>query len=278
MRGIIHIIITGVAALFLCGVAHGQLFHPSERLNYRVAYRAKLFPNTELATVSVTTEVDTLAGRECYRVTGDGQIMKAFRWFFHLHDRYDIWVDSGSKRTLRFESNLQEGDYTFRSHYLYDWDSLKVHTWAQRRSEPPRTKTMSLSPRSMDPMSLYFNLRSIDPAQLREGEEHDLEMVLEDTIRTLKFRLVGRTVCKVPKRGWFNTLHLKCTIGTSEEFSFTDGSEFSIWITDDRNKFPVMLESPIRVGSIRAYIHSFEGLKYPLECQVERPTKRNKEE
>ena len=267
-------IIIIVAALFLYNVALGQLFHPGEVLNYRVAYRAKLFPNTELATVSVTTKVDTLGGRDVYHVAGDGQIMKAFRWFFNLHDCYDIWVDSLSKRTLRFASNIIEGGYTFRSHYRYDWDSLKVHTWSQRRTHTPQTKTMTLSQRSMDPVSLYFNLRSVDPAQVRIGEEYDLEMVLEDTIRILKYRLIGREVCKVPKRGKFNTLHLICTLGTSQEYSFTDGSEFSVWITDDRNRFPVLIESPISVGSIRAYIHSFEGLKYPLECKVEKPTKR----
>ena len=267
-------IIIIAAALFLCNVAIGQLFHPGEVLNYRVAYRAKLFPNTELATVSVVTKVDTLGGREVYHVAGDGQIMKSFRWFFHLHDCYDIWVDSLSKRTLRFASNIVEGGYTFRSHYRYDWDSLKVHTWSQRRTHTPQTRTMTLTEQSMDPVSLYFNLRSVDPDQLNPGEEYELEMVLEDTIRTLKYRLIGREVCKVPKRGKFNTLHLICTLGTSQEYSFTDGSEFSIWITDDRNKFPVMIESPISVGSIRAYIHSFEGLKYPLECKVEKPTKR----
>ena len=262
-----------VAVLFLCGTAHGQLFHAGEKLHYRVAYRAKLFPNTELATVDVTTEADTLAGRPVYRVSGDGKIMKAFRWFFNLHDRYDIWVDTLSKRTLRFESNIVEGGYTFQSHYRYDWESMKVHTWAQRRQEPPQTKTMDLTLRSMDPVSLYFNLRSIDAETLKEGERHDLEMVLEDTIRVLTFRLIGREECKVPKRGKFRTLHLACTLGTSQGYSFTDGSEFSIWITDDRNKFPVMLESPISVGSIRAYINSVEGLKYPLECKVEKEKK-----
>ena len=199
---------------------------------------------------------------------GLGKIMPEYRWFFNLEDRYDILVDTLTKRTARFESNIREGDYTFRSHYRYDWDSLKVHTWAQSRQNAPRTKSMQLTARSMDPVSLYFNLRSIDASTLKEGEQHNLEMVLEDTIRVLKFRLLGREVCRVPQKGRFRTIKLACTLGTSEGFSFTDGSECFIWITDDKNKFPLLLESPIRIGSIRAYISDFKGLKYPLDSKI----------
>ena len=119
-----------------------------------------------------------------------------------------------------------------------------------------------------DAVSLYFNLRSIDAAKIEQGETYNLEMVIEDTVKVLKYRLIGREVCRVPQMGKFRTIKLACTLGTSEGFSFTDGSEFFIWITDDRNKFPVLLESPIIVGSIRAYISDFKGLKYPLDSKI----------
>ena len=264
MKRLLTILILLAATLPLSA----QLYNPGERLDYRVAYKAMLVPNTEMATVTVQTTLDTLHGKPVYRVMGLGKIMPEYRWFFNLEDRYDIFVDTLSLRTKRFESNIHEGDYTFRSHYDYDWDSMRVHTWAQSRQRTPRTKSMALTERSMDPVSLYFNLRSIDASTLKQGETHNLEMVLEDTIRVLKFRLLGREICRVPQKGKFRTIKLACTLGTSEGFSFTDGSEFFIWITDDKNKFPLLLESPIRIGSIRAYISDFKGLKYPLDSKV----------
>ena len=51
--------------------------------------------------------------------------------------------------------------------------------------------------------------------------------------------------------------------------SFEDGTEFYIWISDDRNKIPIFFESPIRVGSVRAYISGFDGLRFPLESLEE---------
>ena len=261
-------IVTVIISLFTTLTLSAQVYHAGEQLDYRVAYKAKLVPNTEMATVTVRTSLDTLEGKSVYRVMGLGKIMPEYRWFFNLEDRYDILVDTLTKRTKRFESNIREGDYTFRSHYKYDWDSLKVHTWAQSRQRTPVSRTMNLTERSMDPVSLYFNMRSIDASTLKEGEVYNLEMVLEDTIKVLKYRLLGREVCRVPQKGKFRTIKLACTLGTSEGFSFTDGSEFFIWITDDKNKFPLLLESPIRIGSIRAYISDFKGLKYPLDSKV----------
>ena len=245
-----------------------QRYHAGERLHYRVGYRAKLVPNTEMATVVIETSLDTLDGRTVYRVFGQGRIMPSYRWFFNIDDRYNIWVDTLTKRTLRFESDLYEGGYTFRSNYRYDWDSMRVHTWWRSRENEPQRAAIPLTPQSMDAVSLYFNLRSADLDSFREGEVRELEMVLESKIRRLQYRFIGREERKVPKSGRFRTLKFACTIGTAESFSFTDGSEFFIWITDDDNKIPVMLESPIRVGSVRAYISACEGLKYPLASKI----------
>ncbi len=266
-----HRILTVLTALVALS-ASAQLYHDGERLHYAVAYRAQLMPNTEMATVLVRTDADSLDGRRVHHVTGRGVIMPSYRWFFNIDDRYDIWVDPASRRTLRFSSDLHEGSYTFRSSYRYDWDSMRVHTTAQssRRPNKIREKTMALTPHSMDAVSLYFNLRSVDLDSFREGEVRELQMVLEDTIRVLKYRFIAREVRKIPQKGRFRTLKFACTLGSSEEFSFTDGSEFFIWISDDENKIPVFLESPIRVGSVRAYLTGWSGLKHPLTSYIKR--------
>ena len=257
------------AVLVVVGAtASAQRYFVGEELHYRAAYRAMLIPNTEVGEVVVATSLDTLAGKEVYRVYGNGRTLPFFRWFFDMNDTYNIWVDKATLRTQRFESDIKEDDYTFRSRYDYDWKARRVHTWSQRRQDTPREKSMTLTDASMDAVSLYFNLRSVDLASFRENEKRTLDMVLEDTIRHLRYRFIAREELKVPKMGKFDTMKFACTIGSSEEFSFTDGTEFMIWITNDENKIPVMLASPVRVGEIRAYIRRYEGLKHPLTSKL----------
>ena len=266
----IHSIIGLIFAVVVTTTASAQLFQDGEVLYYRAAYRAKLIPNTEVGEVTVSTMLDTLNGKGVYRVVGNGRTLPFFRWFFNMNDTYTIWADTLSKRTQRFESDIKEDKYTFRSIYRYDWERMQVHTWSQRRQNTPKEKTMTLTEESRDAVSLYFNLRSVDLNSFKHGEHRHLDMVLEDTIRHLKYRFIERDTIKVPHVGRFATMKFACTIGSSEEFSFTDGTEFYIWITEDGNKIPVMLASPVRVGEVRAYLRRHKGLKYPLSSLIEK--------
>lgn len=260
--------------LLLCCIAgplRAQLYQPGEVLDYKISYRAKLFPNTVVGTARIVTtlEQDDEIGREVYRVEGVGRTLPSFRWVMNILDRYETRADCRTLRPLRFESDIREGNYRFRSTYRYDWEAMRVHTsWRSRRMERDTSMTMALGEASMDPVSLYFRLRGVDPDTLREGYTEMLEMVLEDTIRHLRFRFLGREVKKIRRAGTFRTLVFACQIGTSEGYSFTDGSEFRVWISDDRNLIPLYVESPIRVGSVQAYLADWQGLKYPLTSKI----------
>lgn len=106
-----------------------------------------------------------------YRIVAHGKTLPAFRWVMNVDDKYTILVDREELKTRRFESDIREGNYRFWSNYVYDWPEMTVHTrWQGRRMVRDTTKTMSLTPRSMDPVSLYFHLRSIDPETLQEGK------------------------------------------------------------------------------------------------------------
>lgn len=245
-----------------------QLYHPGEQLFYRVSYKAKMFPNTEVGTVEVTTTEDRTDGRNLYKVEGVGRTMPTYRWFFNIEDSYTVWVNPDTLRPVRFESNIHEGDYTFQSYYTYDWENAVVHTRWRRHQKPFQEKQMPLTPESMDAIALFFNLRSAAADSFKAGEPATLLMVLQDTIRHLHYRFLGHETKKIRNMGKFKTLKFDCQLGTSEGFSFTDGTVFTIWISDDENKIPLYIESPVRIGSINAYISAYKGLKYPMTSLI----------
>ena len=259
-----------ITILFLSAVLPlpAQLYHPGEQLFYRVSYKAKMFPNTEVGTVEVKTSEDTADGKSYYKVEGAGRTLPTYRWFFNLEDVYTVWIDTASLRPVRFESDIREGDYTFRSDYVYDWEGSEIRTRWQSRQRPEQHKTMPLEENSMDPISLFFMLRAADAASFREGEPATLQMVLEDTIRHLRYRYLGRETKKIRNMGKFRTLKFDCQLGSSQGYSFTDGSVFTIWISDDENKIPLYIESPVKIGSINAYISGYKGLKYPMTSLI----------
>lgn len=261
-------IVFTLLALLVVSAASGQFFHPGETLEYRVSYKAKLFPNTEVGAVVVATSQEEFDGRSVYTVDAHGRTLPTYRWFFDLDDRYTVRTDTALLKPVRFESDLKEGSYTFWSRYDYDWtDSVAATRW-QSRQNPPQAKRIPLTDESLDAISLFFRMRSADPDSFNPGEVKTLRMVLQDTVRNIKYRFEGRETKKIRNMGRYRTLRFACQLGTSENFSFTDGTEFTIWISDDENKIPLYLESPVRVGSVQAYISNYKGLKHPVTSLV----------
>ncbi|MBQ2018688.1 MAG: DUF3108 domain-containing protein, partial [Alistipes sp.] len=86
--------------------AQAQLYVPGETLNYRMSYKAKLFPNPEVAKVVMQTTEATLDGMPVYKVYGYGETAKAFSWVLPVQDAYTIWIDPETLRTKRFDSDL----------------------------------------------------------------------------------------------------------------------------------------------------------------------------
>ncbi|HIW66313.1 MAG TPA: DUF3108 domain-containing protein [Candidatus Alistipes intestinipullorum] len=258
-------------AILLLGAASpiaAQLYHPGEELYYRVSYKAKMFPNTEVGAVEVKTTESQFNGSTHYKVEGIGRTLPTYRWFFNLEDIYSVWIDTAALRPVHFVSDIREGEYTFESVYNYDWNKKVVHTRWSSRKRPFQEKDLALTDASMDPISLFFTLRSAQAEDFRVGEPATLEMVLQDTVRVLRYRYLGPEEKKIRNIGRFRTLKFECQLGTTEGYSFTDGSIFTIWISDDRNKIPLYIESPVKIGSINAYITGFRGLKYPLESRI----------
>ena len=254
----------------VCNLVQAQLYVPGETLNYKMSYRAKLFPNTEVANVVMQTTEDTLDGEPVYKVYGLGQTAKAFNWIFPIKDAYTVWVDPTTLRTKRFDADLKEGDYTRRSTFVFDWKNKKVHTRWQTKQRPEEFREMDITEQSMDAISLYFNMRTVAEEEIKEGFARDLELVLEDTVRYLKFRYEGREEKRIKNLGRFNTLKFRCKIATSDGYAFQDGTEFEVWISDDKNKIPLYIKSPIKVGSVQAYLTSYEGLRYPLDSFIKK--------
>jgi hypothetical protein len=42
-----------------------------------------------------------------------------------------------------------------------------------------------------------------------------------------------------------------------------------IYVSDDQNRLPIMIESPVSVGSVKAVLQSYEGLRFPMTAKVE---------
>jgi len=47
---------------------------------------------------------------------------------------------------------------------------------------------------------------------------------------------------------------------------FKGGEDLEVWVSDDDNRIPIMVKAKILVGSVKAYLTKWQGLKCPLSA------------
>ena len=86
-------------------------------------------------------------------------------------------------------------------------------------------------------------------------------MFMDNEVHNLYLRYIGKETLKT-KYGKFNTIKFKPLLVKGTVFE--GGERMSVWITDDKNRLPVRIESPIVVGTVKVDMMGYRNLRYPM--------------
>lgn len=243
-------------------------FAAGEHLKYIASYRSFLI-NTNIAEVNIKVSETVKKSKPAFYIDANARIFPFYRWFFDMNDSYYSWLDKETLRPIVSKTEINEDSYQFRSSFVYDWDNMKVTTNAKNiKRNTDKTVEFPLKPFNYDGFSLFYNLRSANIGNIQPGWSQVLGLVLEAGVKHLKYTFLGREIITIKGIGKFKALKFSCQLTTSEAESFPEGSEFYAWFTDDKNRIPLYVETPLRVGKARVTLDSFSGLKYPLESLI----------
>lgn len=246
----------------------GKAFKTGEKLVYSVYYKVGI--NVEVATVTFSLNEEKRDGKNNFHVNVVGRVRPSFRWFFDLYDVYNVWIDKETMHPTYFENSLSEGSYRFKSSYTYNWNEMVVHTWAHNPKYDPYFRSFPITKDSFDALSLLYKLRTINVSNIEPEKPQTLNVVFEDRVRNVVYRYKGTEVKSIKGFGDFRVLVYVCSLATDDGQPYEDGGEFTIMFSDDKNRIPVYVQSPIKVGSVRVSLSSAEGLMHPMSSLVKR--------
>ncbi len=241
-------------------------FKPGESLTYTAVYKISLI-NTDVASVTLKCNSANYEGTDCYYITGQGKMFPAYTWFFDINDMYESYLSKENLRPVYYTVNISEGSYKFKANIKYNWGSKSAYTtYRNLKHADDKHQNLTLSNRSYDAIAQFYNLRAADWSTLATGYTDYFEVVSYDAVRKMQYSYMGRETKNITGLGRCKTHKFKCQILTAGE-SFKDGSTFYMWFSDDGNKIPLYIETPIRVGSVKVYLSKYSGLKYPFSAK-----------
>lgn len=257
------------AALPANGCANYQFsksaFSSGEALTYAMSYTL-MFMWTDVGEVTFTATDATFQGQSALHFKGVGKSYPFYDNFFKVRDVYETWVDPQTLRPFYFNREVDEGGYTIKNIYTFNWDDNSIFSYVKRKNHHEKRDTLKILPCSIDIVSVLYYSRSIDYSGAKLNQRFPVSLALDDELYMVFYRYQGKEAIDVKGLGRFKCM--KFGVGLVKGAVFTGKEELTVWITDDDNKIPIYLESPIKVGTVRGRIIGMKNLKYPLSSKV----------
>src|SRR5690606_7671074 len=127
--------------------------------------------------------------------------------------------------------------------------------------------TADYSACSWDVLSIIYYARNLDFSDNKAGDRVPIKIFLDNEEHQSFIEFLGKDVLSIKGVGTFNCYKFSPLL--IEGTIFNSGSGMVVWVTDDENNLPILIETPILVGSIKARIRSFENLRHPLNSKLD---------
>tara|TARA_R110002050_G_scaffold171370_1_gene303376 strand:+ start:1958 stop:2767 length:810 start_codon:yes stop_codon:yes gene_type:complete len=223
-------------------------FKVGEKLSYTISYG---FIDAGEATISIE-KVTKKAGRPVFHAVGLGRSVGMTEWFFKTRDRYESYIDTEAIVPWEFIRDVNEGGYKIKRHLIFDQLQQKVVD-----KMAPQKGEFTFEPYAQDMLSAFYYARSIKTDTLQPGDMISFTMFLDHEQFPFRLHYLGKEIVKTDF-GQVQCLKLRPSLQEGRIFKENEG--MTIYVSDDINKVPVLIESELLVGSIKVKLVKTENL------------------
>jgi len=247
----------------------GQPSHSSyqagEHLQYRAVYNwGVLWLNA--GTVDFYVRDTVFKGEAACKLESIGRSFPTYDWFFKVRDTFVSLISCTSQKPLYFTRKTYEGGYEVDNWVHYNYSKQQLIAKTENSEKPPTLDTLPLMEDVYDVISGVYHARNISFEHCRINDTLPIKLIIDGGVEQLYLRYLGREILKTRDNRSFRTIKFSSLLvkGTI----FKGGENLTVWVTDDRNHIPIMVEASILVGNVKALFVDAKGLKYPMEAEI----------
>ncbi|MEO2051818.1 DUF3108 domain-containing protein [Flagellimonas beolgyonensis] len=227
-------------------------FKPGEWLKFRIHYG---FLNASYATMHLTS--DDLNGVPVYHVVGHGKTTGFASIFFKVDDTYESYFGRTNGKPYKFIRKIDEGGYTKDIQIDFDYKKDKA---VLKDFKNGTEMDIEIHDQIQDLISASYYMRSnYNLTQFEEGQSIDIDMLFDDD-GVFKFQLkyLGKEILRT-KFGKVECLKFRPLVQSGRVFK--EKESLTLWVSNDLNKIPVRIKADLAVGSLKADLDGYNGLR-----------------
>lgn len=225
-------------------------FQPGEKLKYDLNYNGI---SAGEGNFEIKPEPKIIAGKPHFHISVTGKSYPVLDPFYKVRDYYESFIDKETLMPSVFMRDVTEGKYKDKEYYIFDRTKNSIIA-----NEQVYTDKKDIH----DIVSAFYYLRCIDFTSKKPGYSIDVKSFFDEEELPMGVQFIGRQV--------INSSHLgkiKCLVFRPKLIEgrvFQDQEDMTLYVSDDKNQIPVRIESKVYLGTVRADLVKFSGLKYPF--------------
>jgi hypothetical protein len=216
--------------------------------------------------VSFNVSKTQINNKQTYQFIAKGKNLASYDWIYKVRDIFQSYTILDNLSPLYFERQTLEGKYQVHNKYKFDYTDSLIFLQTENTKKPYTKDTLTLLPNTYDVLSGIYFTRSIDFSQCNINETIPVRMIIDNEIFNLYIRYLGKEIIKTRDDRIFRTIKFSALL--VEGTIFKGGEDLFVWVTDDKNKIPVLVEAKILMGSIKAILTETKNLKHPIEAEI----------
>lgn len=204
----------------------------------------------------------TRNNKKVHHVIGRGFTTGLTKAFFKVNDDYQSFFDKETGKPYQFLRKIDEGGYTKYQEGFFNQDDNSVLVKDYKNNTE---KTFKVPENVQDILSSFYYLRNhpeID--KLKEGESISIDMFFDDETTKFKLKYIGKEDINT-KFGKVSCMMFRPYVQAGRVFK--EEESLTVWVSNDDNKIPIRLKASLAVGSLKADLDEYKGLKHSFKVK-----------
>lgn len=254
MKGLKKSILILLCMVFSIGASKGEIKYDDETLRYVITYKWGLITkDSGEATLSLKNR-----GSKYYiQLTG-----KTKPWadgLFKVRDTLVSVMDKAKFRPLTYTKAAHEGGKYAKDEILYSYSGNNVSGKALKYREKKGKQTreeleLTSTGDTFDMLSVFYWLRSIDPATMPVGKKVTATLFSGSHEETVKIWKVGEETVKMRDGSKRESWHIRFTFTSKGGKKTSD--DIDAWLSKDGKRVPLKIKGSLPIGHASAYLIS----------------------
>ena len=238
------------------------VFKNNEELIYKIYYNWGLI---WLSAGEATFQVKEM--KDGYFMKAVGKTYSTYEWLYAVHDIYEVYVDKETLLPIWSTRDIKENNYTQYERMVFNQKAGTVTSTRGKTKKEATSAVIPIKDCAHDILSILYFVRNYPFKTFKNGQSFPVSVFLDRENNELSAKYNGTSKRKDFKGlGVFNSYII--SPATIAGKVFDQGNTMRMYISEDSNQIPLMVETKLSVGSVKVVLKSYKNLRHPLHSKV----------